>query len=176
MIGPFLRGFALAFALAIVVFAGLGFATQALLFQPPPDRFYTRGVSFEYPAGWVCTEAAQEVVCEPTTQVDDSIIVIANTTVGPLDSLDVYRARLSQPLNGVGSVLNFGDITLGGQVWIDSTQAGSEITKYTTRYLATIVGPVALLLSFSCEETICEAMRPEIDRLAASVQVVGSTI
>lgn len=184
MTGRFLAGFFLAFVLVAAMFTGLGFATSALLFQPPPERYYARGLSFEYPPGWRCRTEGAETVCAPPGPKTRSILILAAQTVNVYDTLDTYRRMLSAPMSHdkrnwrrtQAKVLSVEDRTLGGQVWIDGTQQGSEIGVYNTRYLATVAGATAVLMTLSCHKDNCDALRPLIDAVAASLQVTGSTI
>lgn len=181
MTWPFLRGFALAFLAAAALFAGLAALTRAMLFQPPPERYYTRGFSFEYPAGWLCIEAQAEVDCHSPEKVNDSILIVSTKTLDARDTMEIYRDKLSHPMENAylselhPVMLSHGDVTLGGQLWTEGTQHESEVRGYDTRYLATITGATAVLLTFSCHQSVCGKMQPEIDRVAASLRVVGAT-
>jgi hypothetical protein len=179
MSGAFLRGFAAAFAVAVAAYVGLGYAAAALLFQPPPERFYARGISFEAPEGWQCDSEGLETVCDPPSEVDDAILIIATKTVEPFDTLDTYRGILKAPKESgmqrgkFSTVLAGRDSELGGHLWVDATHRGSEIESYDTRYLATTIGATAVLMTFSCHTPACPAMQPALDRLAGSVEVLN---
>ncbi len=175
----FAASFAVAFAVAALAYLGLGYGAAALLFQAPPERFYARGISFEAPKGWQCEGQGLETVCDPPSAVDDAVLIIATKTVEPFDTLETYRGILKAPKESgtqhgkFSTVLSEGDTDLGGHIWVDATHRGSEIESYDTRYLATTIGATAVLMTFSCHTPACPALQPELDHLAASVEVLN---
>lgn len=177
MIATFLRSFAISALGLLVVFSGLGYAASKLLFREPVETFYLRGANFTIPQGWICEREDTEIVCGKQATKRDAIIVTTTKTVGGIDTLERYAQHLRTPqpitltdgTSGMSEVRYVNNVLYGGREWVDGLHHGSEIPNYDTRYLATVVGATAILITFSCKADVCESYRPLIDAFVGSL-------
>ena len=123
-------------------------------------RFSNAYVSFELPSNWNCKLEKTEWVCgsQYKNKSTQAIIILTAKERGPADTLQAYKAYLSNPkaIPAVGSgaprkskVLHIKERNIAGHGWVDGMQLGSEVTDFYTRYLATIKGRLAIIITFS---------------------------
>jgi type IV pilus biogenesis protein CpaD/CtpE len=114
-------------------------------------------LTLQLPSDWTCQEEGSETVCK--TAKRDRMIIYTIKERGTTDTLDGYKQRLT----------NAKLIELNGQAWVDSTKEASELEGYTTRYLATVDGSYAALVTFSAQKDVYkkfgEEMSPIVSRL-----------
>lgn len=117
-------------------------------------------VSFEMPDNWKCNLEQTEWVCrsEDNQQSKEAIIILTAKEVGPMDSFEAYINHLNTPqqvtYRNTGTttsriVYQPKRVSVNDQQWVDGLHLGSEVPSYFTRYLATIKGKIAVLVTFS---------------------------
>jgi hypothetical protein len=183
VLAAFAWRFLLSLGVMSAVVAGLAYSSRALLFHVPPEIYYARGMSIEVPRNWGCRTESTEIVCDPpgSPPYDATIIATAKTADGR-DTLDTYMAHLRIPqktaaVDGtphVSAVIDVQVATYSTQRWVDSLHRGSELPNYDTRYLATVIGATAILITFSCHRRSCESYQPLLTRFVSSIGVRGT--
>ncbi|MEP9388350.1 hypothetical protein [Mesorhizobium sp. KR9-304] len=177
MVLDFLRSFTLSALGLLLVFSGLGYAASALLFRAPAQTFHLRGANFTIPDGWSCEKEDTEVICGKPTSKRDALIITTTKTIGVIDTLERYREHLGtpQPITyndgsaGMSEVRYVRTELYGGRAWVDGMHHGSEVPNYDTRYLATVAGPTAILITFSCKADVCESYKSLVDAFVGSL-------
>jgi hypothetical protein len=139
-------------------------------------------VSFEVPDSWECHLEQTEWVCEETDvkTPHSSIMILAAKQIGPGDSMDAYYDHLTQvrtvrdtdgkPLR-LSKVLSVGRVQIGRNEWVDSLQFESEIPSFYTRYLATVAGHIAVLVTFSAHRSVYSQAAARFSVTVNSIQV-----
>ena len=132
-------------------------------------------ISFELPDQWECQLKNKAWICRhriskackqrpgsapcrrQIKKSREAIIILAAKETSPIDSTELYLKDLQEPRNiktSAGStsqseVVHAKFVKINGLKWADSMHLSSELPLYYTRYLATIKGNVAVLVTFS---------------------------
>lgn len=155
-------------ALAVSLALSLASTASAAVFK---NSF----ISFELPKRWSCLEEDQVFVCQEkrAESGQEAILVFAAKQKGDNDSLEQFHDHLRSPrqwkFDGKdveSTVLKVETTRIKGQTWVDATQDDSELVGFRTRYLATIKGDIAVLVTFSARR----------DRYAAHLKDFESTL
>ena len=101
-----------------------------------------------------------------------------------LDSLETFaqyfgqpkRLRASQGASSQSQVVHGKRVSIQGLEWVDSMQLGSEIPHYYTRYLATLNGDVAVLISFSAHKRFYTNYSSQFFKGIKSLKVITSRV
>lgn len=119
-------------------------------------------ISFELPLNWSCHLESTEWVCvnDFEDKIKEAIIILTAKEKGVSDNLDQYRSYLNQPKsweddNGhtmTSEVVNITDRSINEHTWVDGHHFQSEVRQYYTRYLGTVKGRVAILVTFSAHK------------------------
>ena len=141
-------------------------------------------VQFELPAGWDCKIEGSEWVCQSNDpEVKKEIIVIcAAKQRGPEDEIDKYREHLKKPrpktdLAGkpyTSEVVWVNEKEIKGQMWVDGMHVGSEIPGFYTRYISTVKGKVAMLLTWSVAKSSYQKYLAEMNAFVNSLQALDN--
>lgn len=119
-------------------------------------------LSFELPTNWRCKREGFEHTCvnKFAKKQKKAIIILAAKKKGPQDNIPSYISHLKTqrtnknykgiPYKSKLKVLKKRKIN--GVNWIDSVHLGSEVQTYYTRYAATVVGELGILVSFSAHK------------------------
>lgn len=140
-------------------------------------------ISFELPASWNCTLEQTEWVCrsEASKESKEAVIILTAKEVGPTDSLPLYEAHLNSPialaLKTGGSadskvVYKAKHVQINDQPWMDGLHLGSEVQNYFTRYLATIKGRIAVLVTFSAHKQYYVKYSQDFFKAVMSLRVI----
>jgi hypothetical protein len=143
--------------------------------------FSNQFVEFQLPEKWECQLDGTEWVCQSTDEQKkrDAIIVLAAKIRKPgMDELTEYRAHLKkkqlyQSLSGetVESEPKYvKDTVVSGTTWVDSLHLQSEIPDFYTRYLATVVQDLGVLVTFSVRKDKYNEYAPDIEALVKSLK------
>ena len=164
-------------SILILLLLGLPLAAQA-------KRFSNTYISFELPNNWNCKLEGTEWVCgsqyrDKSTQ---AIIVLTAKESGPTDTLQAYKAHLNAPrsiLSAKGfpqrsKVLHIRERNLANHGWVDGMHLGSEVTDFYTRYLATVKGRLAIVVTFSAHKKYYTQYSSDFLRAIESLKVVAS--
>lgn len=171
-----------ALALAFGVFlltAGAPWAPSAA------KTFANAYISFDLPDAWGCALENTEWVCTETGRtVSPSIIIMTAKEVGDEDSLDQYFDHLNKarwlndkdgkPLRRSKTVFVKREI-IGGRSWVTSEQFKSEIANFYTRYYATVIGRVAILVTFSAHRSVSAEAFDRFGHTVDTLQVFDPT-
>lgn len=143
-------------------------------------RFSNAYVSFELPSHWTCKREVSEWVCgsqyrDKSTQ---AIIVLTAKESGPTDTPQAYKTHLTrsrQTSSGTPSkVLHVRERHIKGHVWVDGMHLGSEVNNFYTRYLATVKGRLAIIVTFSAHKKYYTQYSSDFLRAIESLRVVAS--
>lgn len=158
-------------------------------------------VSFELPAKWDCYLENTAWICryaisknclgpnsnnkdcqEQRKRTKEAIIILAAKEVGPKDSFKEYYDHLKRPrpiVLGAGkrtnsNIIHVKPISIEKHKWIDGMHLGSEIPHYYTRYLATIKGNIAVLVTFSAHKLYYTKYSSDFFRAIKSLRVLAT--
>ncbi len=145
-------------------------------------KFRTDFISLDLPAGWDCVKEEIDWVCQPENLAhrSEAIVVVVAKSMNPTDdTFEKYQEVLSQPremrdLTGriyksEVKFVNFREINK--QKWVDSLTLGSEIPGFYTRYVASIKGKVAGLVTYSIAESVYAKWAPILDKMLESLEI-----
>jgi hypothetical protein len=158
-------------------------------------------VSFELPdkwdcylenTAWICRYAISKSCLGPSSnskacqeqrkKTREAIIILAAKEVGPKDSFNAYYDHLKKPRPIVmkegkrssSKIIHTKAINIAKHKWIDGMHLGSEIPHYYTRYLATIKGNIAVLVTFSAHKRFYTNYSNEFFRAIKSLRVIAT--
>lgn len=140
-------------------------------------------ISFELPQAWNCSLEQTEWVCrsENNKEAKEAIIILTAKEVGPTDSLQQYEGHLNTPITlnlktgGTAEskiVYKAKTVQINDQPWIDGLHMGSEVPNYFTRYLATIKGRIAVLVTFSAHKQFYTKYSQDFFKAVMSLRVI----
>lgn len=140
-------------------------------------------ISFELPPSWNCTLEQTEWVCrsESSKESKEAVIILTAKEVGPTDSLALYESHLNSPIqltlkNGGTAeskvVYKTKNVQVNDQPWMDGLHLGSEVQNYFTRYLATIKGRIAVLVTFSAHKQYYSKYSQDFFKAVMSLRVI----
>ena len=137
-------------------------------------------VSFELPPKWKCAREGTEYVCNhPDAQIKkQAVIIVTAKQVGPSDNLTAYEAHLKQtkPMGPQKptKILHTKRGPIHNHEWVDGLQLDSEVKNFYTRYLATLKGGLAILVTFSAARAHYSQFAPHFNRAVASLRVLAA--
>jgi LPXTG-motif cell wall-anchored protein len=154
----------------------------------PPEAeaklFKNAYVSFQLPSRWNCHLEKTEWICRSSHAKDkrEAIIILTAKEVGPQDSLPIYTNYLKQPKTVPGrggkptrsKIKHTKQRRIAGHQWVDGLQLGSEIPSFYTRYLATVKGRIAILVTFSAHRRYYTKYSADFFRAIQSLRVVAT--
>jgi hypothetical protein len=145
-------------------------------------KFRTDFISLDLPPGWDCVKEEIDWVCQPENLAQRSealVVVVAKSANEVDDTFEKYQAVLSEPREMrdlAGNVyksevkfVRFRDIK--DHKWVDSLTFGSEIPGFYSRYLASIKGKVAGLVTYSIAESVYAKWAPILDKMLESLEI-----
>lgn len=161
-------------------------ALIVLSFSAHAKVFRNAYIAFEMPETWKCNLEQTEWVCrsEQNKESKEAIIILTAKEVGPTDSFALYEAHLNSPislnLKSGGAteskvVYKAKNVQINDQQWIDSLHLSSEVPNYFTRYLATIKGKIAILITFSAHKQYYTKYSQDFFKAVSSLRVIASS-
>lgn len=140
-------------------------------------------ISFEILDNWDCKPRAPEWICRSNDPIEakEAAIILLAKEVGPTDTFALYEAHMntSQAVQFKnGTTLNSRVIykaqmnRYNNQPWIDGLHQDSEVKNYFTRYLATIKGPIAVLVTFSAHNRYYSKYSQAFINTIKSLQII----
>lgn len=140
-------------------------------------------ISFELPPSWNCNLEQTEWVCrsENSKESKEAIIILTAKEVGPTDSFSLYESHLNTPITlnlktgGTADskiVYKAKTVQINDQPWIDGLHMSSEVPNYFTRYLATIKGRIAVLVTFSAHKQFYTKYSNDFFKAVMSLRVI----
>ena len=126
-------------------------------------KFATDYVSFDLLNNWHCHSEGTEWICTSKLnkkKASEAMIILTAKQKGPPDSLAQYINYLKAPRtiknpkggNFTSKVFHAKQRTINQHMWIDGFHHGSEVPVYYTRYLATVKGSLAVLVTYSAHK------------------------
>ena len=172
-------------------------------FLPKADAkiFRNSYVSFELPPKWDCYLENTAWVCryaiaktckgaksgskgckDQKQKTKEAIIILTAKEVGPKDSFQIYHKHLKTPrpivtrkgVRAKSKIIHVKHVSIANHRWIDGMHLGSEIPHYYTRYLATIKGNIAVLVTFSAHKLFYTKYSHHFFRAIKSMRVVAT--
>lgn len=151
--------------------------------QADAKAFRNAYISFELPQSWNCSLEQTEWVCrsENSKEAKEAIIILTAKEVGPTDSIQLYESHLNNPISinlktgGTADskiVYKSKNVQINDQSWIDGLHLGSEVPNYFTRYLATIKGRIAVLVTFSAHKQFYTKYSQDFFKAVMSLRVI----
>ena len=145
-------------------------------------KFKTEFIELELPPGWECTKENIDFVCQPDnlTHRSEAIVVLVVKNVNATDdNFEKYQTVLEESRemqdllgNTYKSEVKYVRFkTIQGKKWIDSLQMGSEIPGFFTRYVASIEGKIAGLVTYSIAESVYAKWSPILEKMLESVKL-----
>ncbi|MCB0378196.1 MAG: hypothetical protein KDD33_06865 [Bdellovibrionales bacterium] len=158
-------------------------------------------VSFELPpkwdcylenTAWVCRFAIEKSCLGPKAasktceaqrkKTKEAIIILTAKEVGPKDSFKGYYDHLKQPRpivtrkghRATSKIIHVKPVSISEHKWVDGMHLGSEIPHYYTRYLATIKGNIAVLVTFSAHKLFYSRYSSHFFRAIKSLRVTAT--
>jgi len=141
-------------------------------------------IVFEMPDDWDCKLEQTEWVCRSTKEPDlrQAIIILTAKEVGPTDSFGLYESHLNNPISSTlpgqatksKLIYPAKSVQINNQKWIDGLHLSSEVPNYFTRYLATIKGQIAVLVTFSAHQRFYQKFSTMFHNAIMSMQVIAS--
>ena len=183
-------------SLLIFIFVSMGFQSETYA-----KVFRNSYVSFELPSkwdcylentAWICRYAiskkclggkAKSKSCQAQRKkTREAIIILAAKEKGPKDSLLEYDKHLKTPRPIVtkkgkrskSKIIHVKPVSIERHRWIDGMHLGSEIPYYYTRYLATVKGNIAVLVTFSAHKLYYSKYSSEFFRAIKSLRVLAT--
>ena len=150
-----------------------------LLVQPVQARdFQTSYIGFQLPPQWDCQLRKTAWVCRHKistpcrknpkkkacqTQIrksKEAVIIFSAKEVSDVDRVQTYFENLKNPrkfkrdtsTTSQSQVIHIKNVQIQKHKWVDGMHLGSEIPHYYTRYLTTIKGNIAILVTFSAHK------------------------
>lgn len=160
----------------ILTLLNLGSAAEA-------KSFKNAYISFEMLDSWDCKAQAPEWVCRSTDPVEarEAVIILTAKEVGPTDTFPLYEAHMNTPQTVTfknGTTLNSRVVykaqqnRYGNHPWLDGLHQDGEVKHYFTRYLATIKGPIAVLVTFSAHNRYYSKYSPSFINTINSLKII----
>lgn len=158
-------------------------------------------VSFELPSKWDCylentawicryaiskkclgKNSSSKICKAQRKKTKEAIIILAAKEVGPKDSFKAYYDHLKKPRPIIMSgnkrsnskIIHLKPLSIEKHKWIDGMHLGSEIPYYYTRYLATLKGNIAVLVTFSAHKLFYTKYSNEFFRAIKSLRVIAT--
>ena len=193
----FLFGFSVSFPLIAFVLV------QLYPKKAEAKIFRNAYVSFELPSRWNCHLENTAWLCRhgvskqcnqagaknskaciaQKKRAKEAIIILAAKEVGPKDHLKAYYDYLTQLRSLVtksgkrfkSKLIHSKIIKIEHHKWVDGMHLGSEVPHYYTRYLATVKGKIAVLVTFSSHKLYYTKYSNEFFRAIKSLRVIATS-
>ncbi len=150
--------------------------TQAKLFS-------NSYVSFELPTNWTCTQEGYEHVCvnKFSKKEKEAVIILTAKKKGPQDTLKNYETHLKTPRK----MKNYKNAPyeskvkvvkkrkISGVNWVDGIHLGSEVETYYTRYAATAIDSLGILVTFSAHKDHYSKYSNDFMRAIQTLKVIA---
>ncbi len=133
-------------------------------FSTVAKKFATSYVSFDLLNNWHCHPEGTEWICKNKLnrkKASEAMIILTAKQKGPSDSLGLYINHLKSPRTVKASkrgegftskVFHAKQRQINRHIWADGFHQGSEVPSYYTRYLVTIKGNLAVLVTYSAHK------------------------
>lgn len=140
-------------------------------------------ISFEMPDSWDCKAQTPQWTCRSTdpTEAREAVIILVAKEVGPTDSFPLYEAHMntSQTVSYKNGTTITSRVVYKAQqnrynnhTWLDGLHQDGEVRHYFTRYLATIKGPIAVLVTFSAHNRFYSKYSPSFINTINSLKII----
>lgn len=124
------------------------------------NTFRNAYISFEIQDSWDCKQELPQWICrsKDPQEAKEAVIILTAKVKGPADSFALYEAHMNASItttNKAGLPMSSRVVykaqqnRYNDQPWLDGLHQDSEVKHYFTRYLATVKGEIAILVTFS---------------------------
>ncbi len=146
-------------------------------------KFATDYVSFDLLNNWYCYPESHDWICVNKLQpkkASEAMIILVAKQKGPMDSLDQYIKHLKQvrQIKGVrgkqqvkSKIYHTKQRQINNHQWIDSQHESSEVPDYFTRYVVTLKGQTAVLVTYSVHKKHYKEYAADFARSIDSLRV-----
>ncbi|MBT4760829.1 MAG: hypothetical protein HOO06_03945 [Bdellovibrionaceae bacterium] len=147
-------------------------------------KFRNSYISFDLPSNWDCKLEGTESVCfsKFNKKSKEAIIILTAKEAGPNDHLNYFYTYLKKPrtipnrknVPIMSKVVHVKQRQIQNHNWIDALHMSSEVESYYTRYLSTIKGRLAILVTFSAHKKFYTRYSMDFLNAIKSLKVVAS--
>lgn len=124
------------------------------------NTFRNAYISFQIQDSWDCKQELPQWICrsKDPQEAKEAVIILTAKVKGPADSFALYEAHMNSSITTTNKsglpmssrvVYKAQQNRYNDQPWLDGLHQDSEVKHYFTRYLATVKGEVAILVTFS---------------------------
>ncbi len=177
------------------------FGFSFIFIQPSQAKLFKNSyIQFQLPRKWACSlnhmvwvcrykvsapckKSPRKSICKKQVKKSkEAVVVFTAKEAGEVDSLKSYfevlkEARKVKKSSGQSSqskVVHTKTVNIKGHKWVDGMHLGSEIPHYYTRYLATIKGNIAVLVTFSAHKLFYTGYSNQFFRAINSLDITTS--
>lgn len=153
------------------------------------ELFQNAYITFKKPNNWKCVLEGAEWVCfsrleDNKKKKRSATIILTAKEKGPFDTINSYTSYLktANPLpSKTGKPLpakayNVTQKMIQDHMWVDALHYGSQIPKYYTRYLATVKGQLAILITLSAHKDQYSKYSKDFVEVVKSLKIVSTGI
>ncbi len=141
-------------------------------------------IEFELSDSWGCVLAAAEWICNPTSHTEsrEAALVISAKVTGPEENFEAFKKGLKEPRTiqaRVGTpiqskVLQFREVLLQNQKWIEAYHFNSEIEDFYSHYLATVKQNLAVMISFNAHKAHFNKYESIYSKMISTLKLIAS--
>ena len=121
-------------------------------------RYNTSYLGFNLLNNWQCQPMGTEHVCSnklSKKKAAEAMIILTAKQKGPGDNLASFLKYLKSPKQNKANkskVYHANQKIIHNHTWVDGFHSGSEVPTYYTRYLVTVKGGLAVLITYSAHK------------------------
>ncbi len=128
-------------------------------------KFSTEYVNFDLLNNWHCYPEGTDWICTNKLnrrKASEAIIILTAKQKGPMDNFELYLKHLKTPRTLSSSAKGKKPVRskiyhaktrqINNHQWVDGFHENSEVPSYYTRYLVTIKGGLAILVTYSAHK------------------------
>ncbi len=171
-----------------------------IVIQPAQAKLFKNSyIEFQLPHKWTCQLRNTVWVCryklsarckKSTGKVcrkqirksKEAVIIFTAREASQVDSLKVYfdtlkdfrKVKKSSGKSSQSKVIHIKTVNIKKHKWVDGMHQGSEIPHYYTRYLATVKGNIAVLVTFSAHKLFYTGYSNQFFRAINSLDIIAS--
>ncbi len=138
---------------------------------------------FEIPKG--CQKNSSTPICtEALKKSKEAIIILAAKEASAIDTFETYLKNLTEPRkitsrkgsSTQSAVIHAKSVKIQKEPWVDGMHMSSELPHYYTRYLASIKGKIAVLVTFSAHKNHYTQYSTPFFNTIKTLRVISSQI
>ncbi|MBI3554960.1 MAG: hypothetical protein HY074_01700 [Deltaproteobacteria bacterium] len=148
------------------------------------DVFKAKWIEINLPAGWSCVQKrGVEWVCasHDKSAAHDAYWVLAAKPKETEDTLESYRDKLRQSRVSLGAggkrvttePSYVKELELGGAKWVDVLHTDSELRGYLTRYVATVLPDLGVVVTYTILKAKYTQYSTQFDQILMGMKVTN---